>query len=91
MTPREKLEIIGWSCIGITVMILFFSFTRSPVELLEMFVNWAKNLSFKRKPRPVEGRHQLRDDHGPDVEDDPQVADHPSDDSAHQDGEKEAA
>ena len=95
MTPRDKLELIGWSSLALTALILFFSFTRSPYEWYEWAAGKVAELRdrLKRKGKESEpGRHHIAEDvDGPDVQDDSQVADHSSDDSAHRDGEKEAA
>ena len=91
MTPREVILTVGFGCLGITFLIILFSFIGSPYELVERFVEWVKRLRLERATKAdkaKKGRHHLN---GPDSQDDPQVADHPSDDSAYQDDEKEAA
>ncbi len=92
MTPRDKLALLGWSCMAITSLIIIFSVTRSPYEIIEGIVKWVKTLRAKKKENPVEGRHHVVEGgDGPDVEDDSQVADHQGDDGTHQNGEKETA
>lgn len=92
LTPRETLGLIGWSCMAVTILIIVFSVTKSPYEIIEGIVNWVKSTKKRKDKRTAEGRHHIVEDaDGPDGKDDPQVADHSSDDSAHQDGEKETA
>lgn len=95
MTPRDKLELIGWSSLALTALILFFSLTRGPSEWYEWAAGRVTEIRdrLRRKSKAAKpGRHHVVEDaDGPDVQDDPQVADHPGDDSAHQDGEKETA
>lgn len=91
MSPRDKLALIGWSCLAIVALVILFSVTRSPYEIIEGIVNWFKTLRVKKK-KPVEGRHHLVEvEDGRDGEDDSPVADHPGSDGPHQDDEKEAA
>lgn len=92
MTPRETLALIGWSCLAITALIIVFSVTKSPYEMVEGVVNWVKGLRLK-KSKKVDPRHRLIEEgwSGSDSEDDPQVAADQGDDSARTDDAKEAA
>jgi hypothetical protein len=92
VTPREWIMTIGLGCLGITFLIILFSFIGSPYELIERLIEAVKRRRLERatkEQKSREGRHHLN---GPaDSEDDSQVADHPSDDGTHKDDEKESA
>lgn len=91
-SPRDAILTVGLGCLAITFMIILFSLTRTPYEIIEGIVNWVKSTKRRKDKKTTEGRHHIVEDaDGPDGKDDSQVADHPSDDRAHQDGEKEAA
>lgn len=92
-TPRETIQTIGLGCLAITFLIIFFSLTRSPYEIIEGIVNWVKSTKKRKKnSKPVEGRHHVVEvPDGPDGKDDSQVADHQGDDGAHEDGKEQAA
>lgn len=92
LTPRETLGLIGWSCLAVTTLIIVFSVTKSPYEIIESFVNWVKSTKKRKRGKSDKGRHHIEEvPGGSDGKDDPQVADHSSDDGTHQDGQKEAA
>ena len=48
MTPREVILTVGFGCLGITFLIILFSFIGSPYELVERFVEWVKRLRLER-------------------------------------------
>lgn len=92
MTLKEKLELVGWSCVAITSMIIIFSVTRSPYEIIEGVVNWVKSTKKRKDKKTIEGRHHIAEaGNGPDGENDTPVADHSGDDGAHEDVKAEAA
>lgn len=91
-TPREVILLVGIGCLGITFLIIFFSLTRSPYEMVEGLINWIKGLRLK-KVKKADARHRLIEEgwSGPDSKDDPQVAADSGDDGARSDDAKEAA
>lgn len=89
LSPRDWFELIGWTLVAVTALIIIFSLTLSPYEIVERIVGWIKTLRKPAKRDKKTGRHQLKEDDG--AERGAQVAADPSGDGAHQDDEKEAA
>lgn len=87
MTPREWLEVLAIVTCSITLVLIASGITVSPIEAADNLVRWFRD---RKKVKVAEGRHRVVED-GRDVQDDPQVADHPGDDSTHEDGKEAAA